>query len=132
MVGGVAALFAHASYGLDFWATIAPHGVIELSAIQIAGGAGLLLAGAIIAPGRLRRRDALVRSGRRAGTLVIGTAALLVVAGTIEGFVSPQRLSPEVRLAVGALTAVALLLYFTLAGRLKPNRLLNDAKPPAI
>jgi uncharacterized membrane protein SpoIIM required for sporulation len=111
MLGGLGALFAQAGFGLDFWATIAPHGVIELSAIQIAGGAGLLLAAAIVAPGRIGRVDALVRNARRAGTLALGTAALLVVAGTIEGFVSPQRLGPAVRIGVGAVTALGLLAY---------------------
>jgi uncharacterized membrane protein SpoIIM required for sporulation len=117
MLGGSAALFARAHFGLDFWATIAPHGVIELAAIQIAGGAGLLLAAAIVAPGRIRRVDALVRNARRAGTLGLGTAAMLVVAGTIEGFVSPQRLSPDVRIAIGTLTALALAVYIAFAGR---------------
>jgi uncharacterized membrane protein SpoIIM required for sporulation len=116
MLGGLGALFTRANFGLDFWATIAPHGVIELTAIQIAGGAGLLLAAAIVAPGRVRRVDALVANGRRAGTLVLGTATLLVVAGTIEGFVSPQRLDAPVRIAIGALTAVALLVYLGFAG----------------
>jgi uncharacterized membrane protein SpoIIM required for sporulation len=116
MLGGLGALFAHAGFGLDFWATIAPHGVIELSAIQVAGGAGLLLAAAIVAPGRVRRVDALVRNARRAGTHALGPAALLVVAGTIEGFVSPQRLSPAVRIGIGTLTALGLLAYVTLAG----------------
>jgi uncharacterized membrane protein SpoIIM required for sporulation len=127
MLGGIGALFAHAGFGLDFWATVAPHGVIELSAIQIAGGGGLLLAAAIVAPGRVHRTDALVRAGRRAGTLVLGTAALLVVAGTIEGFVSPQRLSPELRIGIGSLTALALLGYFGWAGRAQPP----DAAQPA-
>jgi hypothetical protein len=63
-----------------------------------------------------------VRNGRRAGTLIIGTAALLVVAGTIEGFVSPQRLSPELRIGIGALTAIALILYVGLAGRSNDTR----------
>ena len=117
MLGGLGALFARAGFGLDFWATIAPHGVIELTAIQVAGGAGLLLAGGIVAPGRARRVDALVRNARRAGTLALGTTGMLVVAGTIEGFFSPQRFTPEVRIAAGALTALGLLLYFTLAGR---------------
>jgi uncharacterized membrane protein SpoIIM required for sporulation len=117
MLGGVGALFAHANFGLDFWATIAPHGVIELLAIAVAGGGGLLLAAAIVAPGRVRRVDALVRNAQRAGTLILGTAALLVVAGTIEGFVSPQRLSPELRIGIGALTALAVGLYFAFAGR---------------
>jgi len=122
MLGGLGALFARANFGLDFWATIAPHGVIELSAIQVAGGAGLLLAAAIVAPGRVRRIDALVHNAQRAGTLVLGTAAMLVVAGTIEGFVSPQRLSPSLRLGIGALTAIALVLYFALAGRVHGPR----------
>jgi uncharacterized membrane protein SpoIIM required for sporulation len=120
MLGGLGALFAHKGFGLDFWATIAPHGVIELSAIQLAGSAGLLIAGAIVAPGRLRRIDALKRNARRAGTLICGVAAMLVVAGVIEGFVSPLRTSVPFRLGVGALTAVLLAAYLTLAGRAKP------------
>lgn len=117
MVGALAALYVKAGFGPDFWATIAPHGVIELSAIQIAGGAGLVLAGGYLRPGRARRRDALLFAGRRAGTLVIGVALLLCVAGTIEGFISPQRLSIPVRDAIGAITAVALAAYLVGAGR---------------
>jgi uncharacterized membrane protein SpoIIM required for sporulation len=117
MVGGDGALYARAGFGLDFWATVAPHGVIELTAIQVAGGAGLLFAAGIVAPGRARRRDALVRNARRAGTLVIGTAGMLVVAGLIEGFISPQRLPPEVRIAIGVATGLLLIGYFTFAGR---------------
>ena len=117
MLGGVSALYTNAGFGYDFWATIAPHGVIELTAIQIAGGAGLLIAAGVLYPGRLRRRDASVANARRAGVLVLGVASMLIVAGTIEGFISPQRWPAETRIAIGAVTAVALLLYFTLAGR---------------
>jgi uncharacterized membrane protein SpoIIM required for sporulation len=116
MVGAVAAMYVKAGFGADFWATIAPHGVIELSAIQIAGGAGFVLAGGYLRPGRARRRDALVLAARRAGTLMMGVALLLCVAGTIEGFVSPQRLSIPVRDAIGAVTAVALLAYLLCGG----------------
>ena len=120
-LGTVAALFAHNGYGTDLWATIAPHGVIELTAIQIAGGAGLILAAGYVHPGRARRRDALVLAARRAGTLMMGVALLLFIAGTIEGFVSPQRLSIPVRDAIGAVTAVALLAYL-LGGGARPER----------
>ncbi|GAC1420708.1 MAG: stage II sporulation protein M [Candidatus Velthaea sp.] len=126
MVGGLGALFARANFGLDFWATIAPHGAIELLAIQIAGGAGLLIAAGIVVPGRARRIDALVQRARRAGTLVLGTAAMLVVAGIIEGFVSPQRFSPEVRIGVGILTALGLCAYFGFAGRRLEQRAALD------
>ncbi|MBD5605068.1 MAG: stage II sporulation protein M [Candidatus Eremiobacteraeota bacterium] len=117
MVGGLAALYAQKGFGSDFYATIAPHGVIELTSIQIAGGAGLLMAQAVIAPGRLRRIDALKANARRAGVLMIGVAALLCVAGTIEAFVTPQRTTETFRFGVGAITAVALIAYFGLCGR---------------
>ena len=120
MLGGMGALFTNAGFGYDYWATIAPHGVIELTAIQIAGAAGLLIAAGVVYPGRLRRRDAIVGNARRAGTLILGVASMLVVAGTIEGFISPQRWSPGVRLAIGALTATALILYFGFSGRRTP------------
>jgi uncharacterized membrane protein SpoIIM required for sporulation len=116
-LGTIGALFARRGFGADFWATIAPHGAIELSAIQIAGGAGLILAAGILRPGRARRVDAFARNARRAGTLMLGVSGMLVVAGLIEGFVSPQRLSIELRAAVGALTALGLFAYFAFAGR---------------
>jgi uncharacterized membrane protein SpoIIM required for sporulation len=116
MVGALGAIYAKAGFGPDFWATIAPHGVIELSAIQIAGGAGLVLAGGYLRPGRARRGDALVAAARRAGTLVMGVALMLCVAGTIEGFVSPQRLPMVVRDVIGAATGLAMLAYLLGAG----------------
>ncbi|HYW55160.1 MAG TPA: stage II sporulation protein M [Dongiaceae bacterium] len=116
MVGSIAAMYQQAGFGADFWATIAPHGVIELSAIQIAGGAGLVLAGGYLRPGRARRGDALVAAAQRAGTLVMGVALMLCVAGTIEGFVSPQRLPIYVRDLIGAVTAVAMLAYLLGSG----------------
>jgi uncharacterized membrane protein SpoIIM required for sporulation len=116
-LGETAALFAHHGYGTDLWATIAPHGVIELTAIQIAGGAGLVLAAGFVRPGRARRIDALAANGARAVVLMLGVAGMLVVAGLIEGFISPQRLSTDVRFAIGGLTAIALCAYFGFAGR---------------
>ncbi len=114
MLGGLAALYVDAGFGRDFWSTIAPHGIIELTAVQIAAGAGLLVAAGILTPGRLRRRDALKRNGRRAAILIIGVASMLVVAGTIEGFFSPLKTSQDVRLMVGGMTAVLMMFYFVL------------------
>lgn len=116
-VGATAALYANAGFGYDFWATVSPHGWIELSAFQIAAAAGLIVAAAILAPGRLRRSEALRRNGRRAGVLVLGVASMLLVAGLIEGFFSPQRYAPEARIAFGVATAIFALAYFVLAGR---------------
>lgn len=112
MLGGMGALFAQAGFGRDFWVTVAPHGVIELTAIQIAGGAGLLVAAGVLLPGRLARRDAIAANARRAGVLIAGVAAMLCVAGTIEGFFSPLRFGEPVRAAVGIVTAIVLIAYF--------------------
>ena len=117
MLGALGALFAHAGFGADFWATVAPHGVIELTAIQIAGGAGLLVAAGVLLPGRLRRRDAIARNGRRAGMLIAGVTAMLCAAGIIEGFFSPLRFPADVRASVGIVTGIGLVLYFGFCGR---------------
>lgn len=125
MLGALGALFANAGFGADFWATIAPHGFIELTAIQIAGGAGLLIAAGVLLPGRLRRRDAIVQNSRRAGVLIAGVTAMLCVAGVIEGFFSPLRFPADVRAGVGIATAIALVAYFGFAGRAD-----REAEPP--
>jgi uncharacterized membrane protein SpoIIM required for sporulation len=117
MVGGLGALYANAGYGYDFWATIAPHGCIELTAIVISAGAGTMLAAPIFNPGRLRRIDALKRNARRAGVLILGVCCMLVVAGSIEAFFTPLRTPPAERLAVGAATILLMIAYFGFVGR---------------
>jgi len=117
MVGAMGALYGQAGFGPDYWATIAPHGVIELSAIQVAAAAGLLLAAGVLNPGRLRRRDAIAQNGRRAGILVGGVVAMLCVAGIIEGFFTNLRTSIPVRESFGVFTALALIAYFGFTGR---------------
>lgn len=117
MVGGLGALYAAAGYGYDYWATIAPHGCIELTAIVISAASGSMLAAPFFNPGRLTRGDALRRNAQRAGVLVLGVCCMLVIAGTIEAFFSPLRFSPEVRLSVGAATIVLMTAYFGFAGR---------------
>ncbi len=86
--GAVLGLFAN--YHLAGWILtfVAGHGVLELTAIFIAGGAGLLVGRALVAPGDLARRDALVVHGRLAIRLVGAAACLLILAGLIEGFLS--------------------------------------------
>jgi uncharacterized membrane protein SpoIIM required for sporulation len=128
MVGGLGALYANAGFGLDYFATIAPHGVIELSAIVIASAAGMLLAAGVLAPGRFRRIDALKRNAQRAGILILGVSAMLVVAGIIEGFYSPQRFPLLARVAMGVATAVAMAWYFGFAGRQRSSAIGSAAK----
>ena len=116
-LGGVAAAAQRGGAGLALWSFVSPHGWIELTVIFIAGGAGLGLGKAVLLPGLLSRRDALVAAAQDAVRLLMGGAALLVVAGTIEGFISPSALPPGVKFAFGVLTAIGLFSYLLLAGR---------------
>lgn len=85
---------------------ILAHGFLELSCIVVAGAAGLRIGGAILAPGDRTRSVALVEEGRAAVEMVIGTALCLIVAGLIEGFVSPAWLGIAPALAIGATIGV--------------------------
>ena len=114
-IGAVIGLYASKGIAALLIAFVAPHGVLELSAICIGGGAGFLLAAALLIPGDRTRRQALVENGRRAVRLIAGSSLLLLVAGTLEGFVSPIEWWPlSVKLAVSAATAVALVEYLRL------------------
>jgi uncharacterized membrane protein SpoIIM required for sporulation len=92
---------------------VAPHGVLELPAIFIAGGGGLLLAKGLLFPGTLPRRASLVREAGRAVRLVLGIIPLLIVAGTIEGFISPSDLPIALKYGVAAGMFCLLVLYVT-------------------
>ena len=94
-----------------------PHGVIELTVICTAAGAGLRLGDAVLRPGLHSREEALARAARPAVELALGAACLLVVAGLIEGFVTPSSLPDPAKLAVGAGTGLALYAWLLLAGR---------------
>lgn len=117
MLGSVAAAFANHGQSLHLWTFVLPHGVIELTAICIAGGAGLWMGSALLLPGRRTRREMLVTRGREAVSLIGGTALMLVVAGTIEGFISPSQLPREIKLALATVFALAMVAYFAFAGR---------------
>ena len=90
---------------------VAPHGVLELPAIFIAGGGGLLIAKGLLFPGELPRRESLVYEGGRAMKLALGIIPLLVVAGTIEGFVSPTDLAVRWKYSLAAFLFVLLIVF---------------------
>jgi uncharacterized membrane protein SpoIIM required for sporulation len=111
-------------YGMafDLWTFVIGHGMIELSVIIIAGGAGLSLGWAVIHPGLLRRRDALKQAALRSVRLLVGCVPLLVIAGTIEGFISPaENILWQFKWLVGLSTGALLHAYLLLAGRRAPD-----------
>jgi uncharacterized membrane protein SpoIIM required for sporulation len=111
MLGALAGLCHTHGLSIPFWSFVLPHGVIELTAIFISGGAGLLLGTALWMPGDLSRKEALSRRGRQAGLLVIGCVPLLIVAGIIEGFFSPAPLPAALKFIVAVILFLLLLLY---------------------
>jgi uncharacterized membrane protein SpoIIM required for sporulation len=115
--GSVLALTYNAGFGNDLVTFVVGHGVVELSCIFIAGGAGLLIGSALIMPGDLSRADALKTNGMEAVRLMLGVALLLVIAGIIEGFISPAEIDPRIKYSIAALTGLALYSYLLFAGR---------------
>jgi uncharacterized membrane protein SpoIIM required for sporulation len=112
MIGCVGVLVAQANLAYDLWAFVFPHGALELPAIFVAGGAGLLLARGILLPGPYRRIDAARLYGLRAARLLYGIVPLLVLAGIIEGFFSPQTWIPNpIKYAAGIAIFIALVQY---------------------
>ena len=116
MIGVVGAACARSGMSLSLWSFLVPHGALELPAIFIAGGAGLLLGRALVAPGLLTRRDALRSYGGTAVRLLLGVIPLLVIAGVIEGFVSPVPMNPVIKFVIGGALLVLLGLYLFAIG----------------
>lgn len=117
MIGAVLALTYREGFGNDLVTFMIGHGVIELSCIFIAGGAGMMIGFAILVPGDLSRADALKARGIEAIRLIAGCVPLLVLAGIIEGFISPAPINPAFKFGIAALTGIALYSYLLLAGR---------------
>lgn len=112
LIGAVATLVGQNNLAYPFWAFVFPHGALELPAIFFAGGAGFLIAKAIIFPGKYRRRDAIKFYGSLAAQLVFGIVPMLIIAGIIEGFFSPNPIIPDpIKYLAGMGLFIFLVLY---------------------
>jgi uncharacterized membrane protein SpoIIM required for sporulation len=116
-LGVVGGAMLGAGKGDVFFGLILPHGMLELTVVFIAGGAGLRLGWAWVAPGLRTRSDALAEAGRSAGVITLGLAGALLVSGVIEAFVTPSGLPTWARIGVGAVAEVAFVAYVVVLGR---------------
>jgi uncharacterized membrane protein SpoIIM required for sporulation len=107
---------AHAGRVGVFFADILPHGMLELTAVFVAGGAGLKLGWTLIDPGPRSRAEALARQGRATVTIAVGLVGVLAVSGLIEGFVTPSGWPAPARIAVGAVAEMGFLGYVVCYG----------------
>lgn len=96
----------------EVWAWLLPHGVTEILAVWLCGGAGLMLGMAVIRPRYRTRRQALYEAGREAVQLVLGVVPMFLMAGFVEGFLRQSELYTESRLMFAALTVLLWTLYF--------------------
>ena len=116
LIGVIGAATWQAGMALQLWTFVAAHGALELPAIFISGGAGLEIARGMLFPGLLPRRESLALAGGRAARLMIGIVPMLVVAGIIEGFVSPSGLATPLKFLLSGVLLVALTTYLTRVG----------------
>jgi uncharacterized membrane protein SpoIIM required for sporulation len=112
VLGTIGALVGQNNLAFPFWAFVFPHGSLELPSIFLAGGAGFMLARALLFPGQYRRVDALKLYGAKAIQLVYGIVPMLVIAGMIEGFISPNPAIPDVVKYLIGMVLFALLVAY--------------------
>jgi uncharacterized membrane protein SpoIIM required for sporulation len=112
LIGSIATLVGENNLAYPFWAFVFPHGALELPAIFFAGAAGLLLGRGILFPGKYLRVEAIKYYSSLAAQLVFGIVPLLIVAGIIEGFFSPNPIIPDpVKYLVGLAIFILLVMY---------------------
>jgi uncharacterized membrane protein SpoIIM required for sporulation len=100
-----------------FFGLIAPHGILELTAVFVASGTGLRLGWTLIDPGPRRRVDAVAAEARAAMTIALGLIVVLAVSGVIEAFVTPSGLPTWARVGIGVVAEICFISYVWILGR---------------
>ncbi|MBI1313218.1 stage II sporulation protein M [bacterium] len=132
-LGTVTGFLIGRGHGGNFFEFVIGHGSFELTAIVVSGAAGLVLGHAMVHPGRLSRRDALIERGLVSVKLAIGAAAMLFVAALIEAYWSPSPLiSRDVKMIVGGLLWLLVITWLGFAGSTHLNRMTSAFREPDV
>jgi uncharacterized membrane protein SpoIIM required for sporulation len=126
-IGSVLGLAHHYGQGDELMNFIIGHGIIELSVIFMSGGAGLYLGWSLLNPGIHSRKDSLASAARTSVPIIISSIILLVMAGLIEGFISPTSLSFFEKASVGITSGIFMYGYLLLMGH---ETAIHEAKRP--
>jgi uncharacterized membrane protein SpoIIM required for sporulation len=113
VVGGLMVGNGHAG---EFFGLITPHGILELTAVFVAAGAGLRLGWTWIDPGQRPRGRALAEEARAAIGIAMGLVVVLATSGVIEAFVTPSPLPTWMRVIIGLLAEGAFITYVVVLG----------------
>ena len=116
-LGFIGAIMINHGRGSLFFGLILPHGLLELTAVFVAGATGLRLFWAWIEPGPRTRSRALAEEGRSAMAVALGLVVVLAVSGVVEAFVTPSPLPTWARISIGVLVETAFLTYVFTLGR---------------
>lgn len=116
-LGVIAGLMFSAGKGGLLLGLLAPHGLLELTAVFLAGAAGMRLGWSVVSPGDRPRGQVLAEQGRAVVSVAVGLVAVLLVSGLIEALVTPSPLPTAVRVGIGIIAEVAFLLYIGYFGR---------------
>ncbi len=116
-VGAAWAVFIVAGQQGRFWGLILPHGLLELTAVVLAGAAGMALGWSLVAPGDRSRADAFTEGARRSVVVILGLILVFVVAGIVEAFITPSPLPTAARVAFGVAVELAFVSYLVAFGR---------------
>jgi uncharacterized membrane protein SpoIIM required for sporulation len=130
-LGTVFGLTIHAGNAEPLFEFVAPHGVLEISCIIVAGAAGMRMGWALVAPGRRRRRDALAVEARAAGEIAVGTALVLVFCGIVEGSLSTSGIGLIPAIVVGLLIGGTFWTLVFWRGRPEPDDARSNTDPDA-
>lgn len=120
VIGTVAGRLHGVGFGATFWPFVAGHSSFELTAIVLAGAAGMKVGFSLLRPGQRTRRRALREEAHAALPLVTGFSAMLVIAAVIEAFWSSAAFVPDgVKFGAAALLWSVVLLWLGLGGRVR-------------
>jgi uncharacterized membrane protein SpoIIM required for sporulation len=122
MIGTTLGYVAAAGYGQNILTFICGHGVFELTAIVVSGGAGLQMGWALVETRGRTRLGSLRAQGHDLVALVAGAAVMLAIAAVLEGYWSPSSIPPPVKWAAAGVFAVLLFAFLLFAGREREER----------
>ncbi|SCG84156.1 hypothetical protein DW1_2595 [Proteiniborus sp. DW1] len=114
LLGALTGLVYQNGNPLGYWSLILPHGILELTAIFIAGGAGFILARSILIPREYSRKHSIIKGAKEATSLILGVIVFLIIAGIIEGFFTPINIPPIYKLIFAGLTLIMIAIYFAI------------------